>query len=68
MAQIPPEGELVSFVDKVKEGFSNIASGVKDTFGSMSPLTSEVEPESESEPESKSVSKPVSKSSRKKGK
>ncbi|CAM6105873.1 unnamed protein product [Calypogeia fissa] len=66
--EIPPEGELTSIMDKVKEGFANIASGVKDTFGSISPITPEPEaqqPESESKP----VSKPVSKqSSRKKGK
>jgi hypothetical protein len=55
--QIPPEGELVSFVDKVKEGIANIASGVKDTFGSISPLASEPEPQAGSEPESKPVAK-----------
>ncbi|KAG6556978.1 hypothetical protein Mapa_001394 [Marchantia paleacea] len=39
--QIPPKGELKSVVEKVKEGFGNLFTGVKDTFGSITPINPE---------------------------
>ncbi|KAL2632035.1 hypothetical protein R1flu_016721 [Riccia fluitans] len=41
VVQIPPKGELKSVVEKVKEGFGNLFTGVKDTFGSINPITPE---------------------------
>lgn len=45
--QIPPKGELKSVVDKVKESFGNLFTGVKDTFGSISPIEPEDAPEAD---------------------